>query len=432
MLPILDIRSAKDEDILDLPRPNLLREDYHKIVEEIIEDVRLRKDAALFDFTERFDHVKLSALRVDQEEVDKSKNLISPVLLEALQQAADSITKFHEHRGSLPKLYVNNGITVSHMEIPVESAGVYVPGGQAKYPSTVLMTAIPARVAGVERVICCSPPTTDGHIAPEILAACSLAEIDEIYAVGGAQAIAAMAYGTESIRKVDVICGPGSKLVSIAQSKVRSVVGVPSAFAGPSEVVVVADANTPATWAAVDILVQAEHGPDGLAWLVTDSETKAHEINKEVERLLSVSPRRQQTESTLEKGGYIVITKDLIQAMKVVNEIAPEHLELMTDDPESLVGYVRNAGAIFMGLYAPASVGDYLAGPSHVLPTFRTAKFSSVLGVEDFIKRMHSISLSEHGLQHFAPYVAAIAEAEGLEAHKESVLMRIDSPTWSK
>ncbi len=432
MLPILDIRSVKDDEDLYLPRPDLLGQDYQKTVEDIIEDVRQRKDVALFELTERFDGVKLSALAVDKEEIEQSKTLISPTLLEALYAAAHSITKFHEHRGCLPGIYENNGITISHMEIPVESAGLYVPGGRAKYPSSVLMTTIPAKVAGVKRIVCCTPPSSNGHVAPEILAACAIAGVDEVYSVGGAHSIAAMAYGTESIRKVDVICGPGSKLVSIAQSKVRSVVGVPSAFAGPSEVVVVADDSTPAAWAAMDILVQAEHGPDGLAWLVTDSKEKADEVNLEIERLLSVAPRRQQIESTLDKGGYIVLAKDLEQAAVVVNEIAPEHLELMVADPDSLLGSIKNAGAIFMGFYAPASVGDYLAGPSHVLPTFRTAKFSSVLGVEDFIKRVHAISLTDQGLVNFAPYVAAIAESEGLEAHKESVLMRINSPTWSK
>ncbi|MCL5048443.1 MAG: histidinol dehydrogenase [Firmicutes bacterium] len=432
MLTILDIRSKNENELLDLPRPDLLSQGDQKIVEDIIDEVKIRKDAALFDLTEKFDGVRLSSLLVTPEEVQKGKEAVSPALLTALTSAAASIAKFHRHRSPLPDVYENNGISVKHMEIPVESAGVYVPGGKAKYPSSVLMTVIPAKVAGVNRIVCCTPPNAEGKVAPEILAACAIAEVDEVYCIGGAQAIAAMAYGTESIKAVDVICGPGSKLVSIAQSKVRSVVGVPSAFAGPSEVVVVADETTPASWAAMDLLVQAEHGPDGLSWLITDSEEKAKEINAEIERLIPVSPRRSQIESTLAKGGYVVIAKDLRQGVKVVNEIAPEHLELMTEDPEALLPYIRNAGAIFMGNYAPATVGDYMAGPSHVLPTFRTAKFASVLGVEDFIRRMHAISFTDGALEEFGPYIAEIASAEGLEAHRESVMMRIKQPTWSQ
>ncbi len=417
---------------MDLPRPDLLGREDQKIVEDIIDEVRIRKDAALLELTEKFDRVRLSSVVISAEEVRKSKEAVSGDLLSALESAAASITKFHQHRSPLPGIYENDGISVTHMEVPVESAGVYVPGGKAKYPSSVLMTAIPAKVAGVKRVVCCTPPNAEGKVAPEILAACAVAGVDEVYSVGGAQAIAAMAYGTESVKAVDVICGPGSKLVSIAQSKVRSVVGVPSAFAGPSEVVVVADKSTPASWAAMDLLVQAEHGPDGLSWLVTDSEEKAAEINSEIERLLPVSPRRSQIESTLAKGGYIVLAKDLTQGIRVVNEIAPEHLELMTADPASLLPDIKNAGAIFVGNYAPATVGDYMAGPSHVLPTFRTAKFSSVLGVEDFVKRMHAISFTDAALDKFGPHVAEIALAEGLEAHRESVMMRIGKPTWSK
>jgi len=276
------------------------------------------------------------------------------------------------------------------------------------------------------------PPGPDGTLPVEILAAAALAGVDEIYRIGGAQAIAALAYGTESVPKVDVIVGPGSKWVSIAQREVRGVVGVPAAFAGPSEVVVVADATTPATWAAMDVIVQAEHGPDGLAWLVTWSPDKAAEVVAEVDRLLARSPRGSETAATLEAGGYAVVVDGPEQAMAVSNAIAPEHLELLVDDAEDLLTLVRHAGAVFLGPLSPASVGDYLAGPSHVLPTFATARFSSVLGVEDFLRRVHAVRVDQAGMARVAPHLVAIATAEGLPAHAESALLRVGSPTWSE
>jgi histidinol dehydrogenase len=241
-----------------------------------------------------------------------------------------------------------------------------------------------------------------------------------------------MAYGTESIPKVDVIVGPGSKWVSIAQREVRGVVGVPAAFAGPSEVVVIADASTPPEWAAMDVIVQAEHGPDGLAWLITWSEEVAEAVSSAVGRLVAASPRREETESTLNGGGYAVIVDSPEEAMFVSNLIAPEHLELLVETPEALLPMVRHAGVVFMGALAPAAVGDYIAGPSHVLPTFATARFSSVLGVEDFLRRVHAVEVSRQGIERVAPHIAAIANAEGLPAHAEAALMRVDRSTWSR
>jgi histidinol dehydrogenase len=293
------------------------------------------------------------------------------------------------------------------------------------------MTAIPARVAGVGTIACCAPPGPDGSVATTILAAAAIAGVDEVYRVGGAQAIGALAYGTESIRKVDIVVGPGSKWVSIAEREVRGTVGVPAAFAGPSEVVVVADGTAPVEWAAIDVIVQAEHGPDGFAWLVTWSEEVAAAVSESVARLVAASPRGDETRAALESGGYAVIVDDPEHAMAVVNAIAPEHLELMVEDPGRLVALVRNAGAVFVGPYAPASFGDYLAGPSHVLPTFGTARFASVLGVEDFLRRSHVISFTEAAAHRVAPDVAAIADAERLPAHAESARLRAGKPTWS-
>jgi histidinol dehydrogenase len=303
---------------------------------------------------------------------------------------------------------------------------VYVPGGRAPLASTVLMTAVPAKVAGVAQVVLCSPPQRDGEVAQAILAAAAIAGVDEVYRVGGAQAVAAMAYGTETVKPVDVIVGPGNAYVSIAKREVATEgrVAVTSAFAGPSEVVVIADDTTPVDAAAIDVIVQAEHGPDGLAWLVTWSAEAADRISDAVDTLTEKAPRRQEIESTLAKNGYCVLVRDAAQAVEVANAVAPEHLELMSVDPESLVAHVKNAGAVFLGPFAPASVGDYLAGPSHVLPTDRTARFASGLRVDDFCKHIHVVSLDQQALARVAPHVAAIAEAEGLAAHAESVRIR--------
>lgn len=432
MLRMLDLRGLPADAPLDLPRPDLGAEGPVEAVRTILGEVRLRGDAAVRELTERFDHVTLGDLRVPDAEIEAALDAIPPALREALVEARDSIAAFHAHRGTPPGRYERGGISVDHLELPVARAGVYAPGGLAKYPSSVLMTAVPAKVAGVGSVACCVPPGPDGSLPVEILAAAALAGVDEVYRVGGAQAIGALAYGTESIPKVDVIVGPGSKWVSIAQREVRGVVGVPAAFAGPSEVVVIADESTPTSWAAMDVIVQAEHGPDGLAWLVTWSAEKAAEVAEEVGRLVARSPRRAETESTLKAGGYAVVVDGPEQAMAVSNAIAPEHLELLVDDADALLPLVRNAGAVFLGALSPASVGDYLAGPSHVLPTFATARFASVLGVEDFLRRVHAVRVDHAGIARVARHVAAIATAEGLPAHAESVRLRLGEATWSQ
>lgn len=431
-MQILDLRRSNPGDPLDLPRPDVGGEGPVKDVRSILKEVRLRGDDAVREFSERFDHVRVEELRVDPAEVNKAIDAIPSQLRIALVEARDAIDAFYRHQAEDVGLYRRGGIEVQHLLLPVERAGVYAPGGRAKYPSSVLMTAVPARVAGVGAIACCVPPSADGSLPVEILAAAHLAGVDEVYRVGGAQAIAALAYGTASIPKVDVIVGPGSKWVSIAQREVRGVVGVPAAFAGPSEVVVVADESTPYDWAAIDVIVQAEHGPDGLAWLVTWSEAAAHGIASEIERLVAASPRREETESTLNGGGYVVLVDTPERAMEVADAIAPEHLEILTDNADELLKLVHHAGAVFLGSLSPASVGDYIAGPSHVLPTFATARFASVLGIEDFTRRVHAIRVDHSGIDRVAPLVAAIAQSEGLPAHAESVLMRIGESTWSK
>ncbi|HET9770318.1 MAG TPA: histidinol dehydrogenase, partial [Acidimicrobiia bacterium] len=315
------------------------------------------------------------------------------------------------------------GIVVRDLLRPVDRAGLYVPGGRATYPSTVLMTAVPARVAGVPETVLCVPPESDGRVPDVTLAAAAIAGVDEVYRVGGVQAIAAMAYGTETIRPVDVIVGPGNIYVTLAKREVAGRVGI-EATAGPSELVVVADESSPPDYVAIDLMAQAEHGPGGSALLVTWSETLAADVAAAIDRLLAESSRRADTEATLRTGGSIVLVDGPEQAMAVANIVAPEHLELMNADPAALVPLVRHAGAVFCGHFAPAAVGDYVAGVNHVLPTARTARFSSALRVANFQKHLHVVGLDEAALGRVAPYVAAFADTEGLEAHAKSVRMR--------
>jgi histidinol dehydrogenase len=424
MLKRLDLRGRAGDPLDSLPRPAAASDLPVAAVKAIIAEVRERGDAALIELTERFDGVRLDSVRVPQADIDAALGAVPGELREALEVAKANITAYHETQRHAQVRHERDGIVVTELVVPVDRAGLYVPGGRANYPSTVLMTSVPARVAGVAELALCVPPGPDGRVPMATLAAAGLAGVDEVYSVGGAQAIAAMAYGTESLRAVDVIVGPGNIYVSLAQREVAGAVGVPSAFAGPSEVVVIADDTTPVDFAAIDVVVQAEHGPDGLAWLVTWSEATADAVSAAVARLVEESPRRSDISATLSEGGYAVLVDGPEQAMAVANAIAPEHLELMCAEPEALLGLVRRAGAVFVGPYAPASVGDYLAGPNHVLPTYGSARFASALRVDDFVKQIHVVSLDGPTLSKLAPHVAAIAEAEGLAAHAASVRIR--------
>ncbi|HEY2301974.1 MAG TPA: histidinol dehydrogenase, partial [Acidimicrobiales bacterium] len=378
----LDLRQVTGDVREHLPRPSLDDDGPVAAVRDILARVEQGGDAAVRVLSEALDGVVIDDLRVPRTAMDAALAGLPAALRDALEAARDAIDSFQ--RSTLPpsRRYEHQGLVVRDLRRPVDRAGLYVPGGRARYPSTVLMSAIPARVAGVPEVALCVPPDKDGTINAPTLAAAALAGVDEVYRIGGAQAIAAMAYGTETVRPVDVIVGPGNVYVSIAKREVaqQGRVGVPSAFAGPSEVVVIADATTPVEFAAIDVMVQAEHGPDGLAWLITWSEEAADRITEAIERLTAEAPRRSEIEQNLSRGGYAVLVDSPRQAMEVANAVAPEHLELMNADPESLLDLVRNAGAVFCGPYAPASVGDYRAGPSHVLPTYGSARFSSALG----------------------------------------------------
>lgn len=344
-----------------------------------------------------------------------------------MEVAAEAVRRHHVGQVRSERRTEEDGLVIRSLCRPVERAGCYAPGGRAAYPSTVLMTAVPARVAGVDEVVLCVPPGTDGRIADVTLAAAAVAGVDAVYAVGGAQAVAAMAYGTETVPAVDVIVGPGSVYVALAKREVAGHVGIPSAFAGPSEVVVVADASVPAPFAAVDVVVQAEHGPDGLAWLVTWDEAVAEAVEAEVVRMVAEAPRREDITATLADAGWSVLVDGPDQALAVADAIAPEHLQLMVDDAEALAERVRHAGAVFCGPWSPASLGDYVAGPSHVLPTAGTARFSGALTVADFTKEVHVVTADEGALRRLAPHVVALAEAEGLDAHARSVRIRTET-----
>jgi histidinol dehydrogenase len=409
-----------------LPRPAPAGAEPVAAVAAILEQVRDGGDAAVRELTERFDRARVDDLRVPQSELLAAVDALDPAVRGALQAAAAGIEDFHREQVEPDRTYRRGGVVVEGLHRPVDRAGCYVPGGRARYPSTVLMTALPARVAGVPEVVLCVPPGEDGRVAEVTLAAAAIAGVDEVYRVGGAQAVGAMAYGTESIRPVDVIVGPGNTYVAVAKRLVAGEgrVGVPSAFAGPSEVVVVADASVDADLVAVDVILQAEHGPGGLAWLVTWDEAVADAVVDQVSVQVEASPRRADIESTFAEGGYAVLVDGPEQAIELVNVIAPEHLELLCEDPSSLVGRIRHAGAVFCGPWAPASVGDYIAGPSHVLPTDGSARFGSALTVSDFTKHLHVITLDREALLEVGPHVEALAMAEGLEAHADSIRRR--------
>ncbi|HVV36883.1 MAG TPA: histidinol dehydrogenase [Acidimicrobiales bacterium] len=427
MLSRIDLRGASLDGLRTrLPRPRAATEPPSETVASILAAVRDEGDAAVRRFTKEFDHVELEELRVPDSELQAALASIVPLLREALEAARANIVSYHRSQLREDTRHESDGIVLRELFRPVERVGVYVPSALAPLISTVLMTALPARVAGVGEVVLCTAPGPDGKVAEGILAAAALANVDEVYAVGGAQAIGALAYGTESIRPVDVIVGPGNIYVSEAKRQVASsgLVGVPSSFPGPSEVVVVADETTPPDLAAIDLIVQIEHGPDGLAWLITWSEDAAAAIQSAMAGLVADAPRREVIEANLATNCYLALVDGPEAAIEVANAVAPEHLQLMSADPESLLPMVKHAGAVFCGAFAPASVGDYIAGPSHVLPTYGSARFASALRVDDFIRAIHVVALDEAALNRVAPHVAALAEAEGLAAHALSVRMR--------
>ena len=427
MLTRLDLRDDAGPVASRLPRPGPPAEGPVDEVRAIVAAVRERGDEALRELTLRFDGAEPETLTVAAADIAAAEARTPPAVRDALAAAAANVEAYHRHQLLADVSCSSGGLHVSERHLPVRRAGCYVPGGRAAYPSTVIMTAVPARVAGVEEIALCTPPGPDGRVADVTLAAAAAAGVGEVHPVGGAQAVAALAFGTESIPAVDVIVGPGNVYVALAQREVAGAVGVPSAFAGPSEVVVVADSSADATFAAADVILQAEHGPDGLAWLVTWDEAAAGAVEAEVARLAAAADRRAEIEATLANSGHSVLCRSPEQALEVVNEIAPEHLELLVADPDGLLDGVYNAGAVFCGPWAPACLGDYAAGPNHVLPTNGTARFAGSLGVRDFLKSMHVVRADRSGLERLAPHVITLATAEGLTAHADAVRVRLDA-----
>ena len=392
-------------------------------VRAVLEAVRRGGDQAVIELTERFDGCVIDSVRVPDDEVRGALEHLPAELRTALEYAHGEITAYHELQIAPDVGFARDGVSVRELVVPVDRAGCYAPGGLADYPSSVLMTAIPARVAGVAEIALCVPPGPDGAVPRATLAAAALADVDEVYRVGGAQAIAALAYGTESIRAVDVVVGPGNAYVAAAKREVAGIVGIES-LAGPSEVVVIADATVPARLVAIDLMAQAEHGPDGAAVLVTWQAETADAVDDEIVALLGTSPHRAEIEANLSGGGRAILVDDAEHAMAVANLLAPEHLQLMTDRPEALVPLVRNAAAVFCGVWSPVAVGDYVAGANHVLPTGRTARFASALRVDDFRKHIHVVTLDEAGLARVGPAVQTLATAEGLVEHARSIALR--------
>ena len=422
MIRILKMDEIPEDEIFER---NDSTADVSDIVAGIIADVRARGDAALFEYTKRFDHAALRSLQVSKEEFDEAMALVDPRMQAVLKKAAASIRAFHtEQRRSGFILNDRKGVVMGQKILPLERVGLYVPGGTAAYPSTVLMDSIPAKIAGVKELMITTPPGKDGKVDPVILAAARIAGVDRVFKVGGAQAVAALAYGTESIPKADKIVGPGNAFVTEAKRQIFGVAAI-DMIAGPSEILIVADAKTDPAYAAADLLSQAEHDKNASAVLITDSEALARQVQAELEKQLALLPREGIARASIEARGKIIITRDIESAIATANRLAPEHLELSLDQPFDYLDAVQNAGSGFLGRSCPEALGDYMAGPNHTLPTAGTARFSSPLSVDDFVKKIQYTYFSAEAFRDVAPDVAFFARQEGLEAHARSALVRL-------
>ncbi len=423
MIPILTFGQVENSQIFSRVQPKL---DVENIVAEIIDTVKKEGDKALFSYCEKFDHASLSSLLVSCEEIEDSIKKTDPRFLRILKEAAENIRAFHSKQvRSSFILNEKSGVVMGQKIIPVDRAGLYVPGGTASYPSTVLMNAIPAKIAGCKEVVMVTPPRKDGTIHPAILAAASIAGVDRIFKVGGAQAIAALAFGTETVPKVDKIVGPGNSFVAEAKKQVFGIVSI-DMIAGPSEILIVADQKSNASHIAADLLSQAEHDKMASAVLVTDSMDFAKKVQKEIELQLTKLEREEIARASIDDNGKIIVAPSLDVAIDIANEIAPEHLELCVDNPFDYLDAIRHAGSIFMGRNCPEALGDYLAGPNHTLPTGGTAKFSSPLSVDDFVKKTQYTYFTRDALKRVAYDVGTFARVEGLTAHARSAEIRVE------
>ena len=421
MLTILDAAQVPLSEILARTED---QRDISGLTADIIADVRQSGDAALRRYTKEFDKAEPDTLEVPREQLDQALADLEPGLRSVLEEAAENIRAFHRRQVQNGFIISGKpGIVLGQKVTPIEKVGVYIPGGTAPLPSTVLMDFIPAKIAGCHEIVMVSPPTCNGDIAPIILAAARIAGVDRVFRCGGAQAIAALAYGTESIPRVDKIVGPGNAFVAEAKRQVFGKVGI-DMIAGPSDILVIADGGSDARQIAADLLSQAEHDQNACAVLVTNSRTLAEAVAAELEKQLAVLPRRETARASLERSGKIILVKDILEAIRIANALAPEHLELCVDDPFAWLGQVKNAGSIFLGRSTPEAVGDSFGGTNHTLPTYGTARFSSPLSVDDFVKKSQFVYYSDAALAEAAPKIAAFARQEGLEGHARSALAR--------
>ena len=416
-MPVSEILDRKDE-------MNEETEKIEKIVRDIIDDVRKNGDNALFRYCEKFDKAKLTALKVSDDEIKEALREIDDEFLAILEEAKENIEAFHrlQKRSNFIK-NDRDGVILGQKIMPVEKAGLYVPGGTASYPSSVLMNAVPAQIAGVTKIVMVTPPSKSGKIAPQILAAAHVAGVHEIYKVGGAQAIAAFAYGTETIPKVDKIVGPGNIFVATAKKAVFGTVSI-DMVAGPSEILVIADETCNPKYVAADMLSQAEHDKMASSVLITNSSSLAKEVQAELEVQIPLLPRAEICRASIDNNGKIIVVNDIKDAIDTANAIAPEHLELCVREPFMYLNDIKNAGSIFLGKNVPEALGDYFAGPNHTLPTMGTARFSSPLGVDDFIKKSSFIYYTEDALKKDKDKIVSFAKREGLDAHAKSISIR--------
>lgn len=426
---IVELNAESKKDLLE----NLLKRspnnygEFEGRVNDIIQNVREKKDEAIFDYTKRFDGADINSgnILVTEEEIKEAYAQVDEKLLGVIQKALVNIRKYHEKQMQNSWFTCEDGIILGQKVTPLNIAGVYVPGGKAVYPSSVLMNVLPAKVAGVPRIVMCTPPGKDGKVYPSTLVAAKEAGVDEIYKVGGAQAIAAMAFGTESVPKVDKIVGPGNIYVALAKKAVFGYVSIDS-IAGPSEILVLADETANARYVAADLLSQAEHDEMASAILITTSRKLAEEVSKEVDQFVAVLSRKEIIQKSLDNYGYILVAPTMEDAIDATNEIASEHMEIVTKDPFHVMTRIKNAGAIFIGEYSSEPLGDYFAGPNHVLPTNGTAKFFSALSVDDFIKKSSIISYSREALEPIHKDIETFAECEQLTAHANSIRVRFE------
>lgn len=429
MIPILTFENLTPEQIIN--RDIRAEENVNAAVDAVLEAVKAHGDEAVRDYTRRFDGVEMDSFRVSEEEIDAAWNQVDEDFRQTLSMAAENIKHFHQQQVHKDFVLTDQpGIIMGQRYTPIEKVGICVPRSPVAFPSTILMNVIPAKIAGVKEIVLVTPPEKDGSISAAALAAAKIAGATEIYKLGGAQAVAALAYGTKTVPKVDKIVGPGGIFVATAKRKVFGMVAI-DMIAGPSEILVLADGKSNPAWVAADLLSQAEHDVLASPVLVTDSQELAKQVQLELERQLALLPRREVATRSIEENGKIIVAKDLESAVEAVNLIAPEHLELCVDEPFALLPRVKNAGSIFLGRYAPEALGDYFAGPNHTLPTSGTARFSSPLSVDDFVKKSSFLYYTEDALTPVAAKIADFAEQEGLHAHARSVTIRCEQPERS-